>query len=108
MDLVTTKERDYVAVHAAVEAVTALERRLEVWETEAIAKAAWLCFLQAWRGQHETAWRGQHETAGHLEADSRMTVSAHMIPGGAGLGRTNSASVRRRVPHRTSKSRLEV
>jgi len=97
VDLVTTKERDYVAVHGAVEAVAALERRLEVWETEAIAKAAWLSFLQA--------WRGQHETAGHLEADSRMTVSAHVIPGGAGLGRTSSASVRRRAPHRTSNSR---
>ena len=37
VDLVTTKERDYVAVHGAAEAVAALERRLEVWDTEANA-----------------------------------------------------------------------
>ena len=43
------RQGDYVAVHGAVDSVAALERRLEVWETEAIAEAAWLSFLQAWR-----------------------------------------------------------
>ncbi len=38
------RQGDYVAIHGSVDSVAALERRREVWETEAIAEAAWLSY----------------------------------------------------------------
>ena len=39
---IARRKAEYVAIQGSVDSVAALERRLEVWELEAIAETAWL------------------------------------------------------------------